>query len=72
MVEPDTPIKWPVEERLAGSEKTRGHMRKLLPTAILERRMALQVSLYGVPPARPAPRVPSHTRSSTRHRRRVV
>ena len=39
VVEPESSIRWPVEERLAGSEESRGHMRKLLTPEQLKRRM---------------------------------
>ena len=39
VVEPETPLKWPIEERLMGDESQKGHMRKLLPTEILMKRM---------------------------------
>lgn len=34
--EPETPLKWPLEERLMASEANRSQMRKLLPTEILQ------------------------------------
>ena len=42
VVEPETPYKWPIEERLMNDEAHRDHMRKLLPTEILMRRMDAQ------------------------------
>ena len=42
VVEPEAPLKWPVEERLMNDEKMKSHMRKLLPTETLERRMQQQ------------------------------
>ena len=39
VVEPETPIKWPIEERLMNDEANKGHMRKLLPVETLKKRM---------------------------------
>jgi len=39
VVEPETPLKWPIEERLSSNEATRGHMRKLMSTTMLLKRM---------------------------------
>jgi hypothetical protein len=43
--EPDTPLKWPLEERLMNDEKTKHHMRKLLPVEVLQKRMDAQNKL---------------------------
>ena len=40
--EPETAIRWPIEERLMNDPATKQHMRKLLPVEILQRRMDLQ------------------------------
>jgi len=42
VVEPESPLKWPLEERLMGQEGGSSHMRKLMPYAMLLRRMAQQ------------------------------
>jgi Leucine-rich repeat (LRR) protein len=47
VVEPGTkddpaPIQWPIESRLSNNESMRGHMRKLMPRAMLEKRMQQQ------------------------------
>ena len=39
VVEPETPLKWPLEERLMHDEANKGHMRKLLTPEQLKRRM---------------------------------
>ena len=39
VVEPEAPIKWPVEERLMNDEKMKSHMRKLLPVETLKKKM---------------------------------
>lgn len=39
VVEPEAPIKWPVEERLMNDESKRSHMRKLLPAETLKKKM---------------------------------
>ena len=41
VAQPETQIRWPIEERLANAGNN-DHMRKLLPCAILERRMDMQ------------------------------
>jgi Leucine-rich repeat (LRR) protein len=42
VVAPETPYKWPIEERLAGRAESANHMRKLLPRDMLEKRMQQQ------------------------------
>jgi len=42
VVEPESPIKWPIEERLSGNEAMRGHMRRLMSQEVLQRRMEQQ------------------------------
>ena len=46
VVQPETPLRWPIEERLT-TEGKKDHMRKLLPEEILRRRMEAERELAG-------------------------
>ena len=50
VVEPETPIKWPLEERLMTDEATKRNMRKLMRPETLKKRMNEQVRIRGSRP----------------------